>query len=57
MRNKILWSDDTKIEFLGVNARFHIWRKPGTNHHQANTIPIVKHGDGIVMLWGCFSAI
>uniref|UniRef100_A0AAZ3S829 Transposase Tc1-like domain-containing protein n=1 Tax=Oncorhynchus tshawytscha TaxID=74940 RepID=A0AAZ3S829_ONCTS len=40
MRNKILWSDETKIELFGLNARHHIWRKPGT----------------ILMLWGCFSA-
>ncbi|KAG2470135.1 TCB1 transposase, partial [Polypterus senegalus] len=56
MRNKILWSDETKIELSGVNARRHVWRKPGTAHHQANTIPTVKHGGGSIMLWGCFSA-
>uniref|UniRef100_A0A8C4RFJ6 Transposase n=1 Tax=Erpetoichthys calabaricus TaxID=27687 RepID=A0A8C4RFJ6_ERPCA len=56
MRKKILWSDETKIELFGVNARRHVWRKPGTAHHQANTIPIVKHGGGSIMLWGCFSA-
>ncbi|KAG2455932.1 TCB1 transposase, partial [Polypterus senegalus] len=56
MRNKILWSDETKIEFFGVNARRHVWRKPDTAHHQVNTIPTVKHGGGIIMLWGCFSA-
>ncbi|KAG2468811.1 TC1A transposase, partial [Polypterus senegalus] len=50
MRNKNLWSDETKIELYGVNARRHVWRKPGTAHHQANTIPTVKHGGG------CFSA-
>ena len=42
MRNKILWSDETKIELLGLNAKRHIWKKPGTTHHLANTIPTVK---------------
>ncbi|KAG2462409.1 TCB1 transposase, partial [Polypterus senegalus] len=56
MRNKIVWSDETKIELFGVNARHHVWRKPGTAHHQANTIPTVKFGGGSIMLWGCFSA-
>ena len=49
MRNKILWSDKTKIELFGLNAKRHIWRKPGT-------IPTVKHGGGSIMLWACFSA-
>ncbi|KAG2456474.1 TCB1 transposase, partial [Polypterus senegalus] len=56
MRNKILWSDETKIELFGMNATRHIWRKPGTAHHQANTIPAMKHGSGSIMLWGCFLA-
>ena len=43
MRNMILWSDETKVELFGLNAR-----KPGT-------IPTVKHGGGSIMLWGCFS--
>ena len=46
---KILWSDETKIELFALNAKCHVWRKPGT-------IPMVKHGDGSIMLWGCFSA-
>ena len=49
MRNKILWSDETKIELFGLNAKRHIWGKPGTNH-------TVKHGGGSIMLWGCFLA-
>ena len=49
MRNKILWSDETKIELFSMNAKRHIWRKPGT-------IPTVKHGGGSIMLSGCFSA-
>jgi hypothetical protein len=49
MINKILWSNETKIELFGLNAKRHVWRKPGT-------IPTVKHGGGSNMLWGCFSA-
>ena len=46
--NNILSSDETKIELFGLNAKCHVWRKPGT-------IPTVKHGGGSIMLWGCFS--
>ena len=49
MRNKILWSDETKIELFGLNAKHHFWRKP-------DTIPTVKIGGGRIMLRGCFSA-
>uniref|UniRef100_A0AAZ3PS66 Transposase Tc1-like domain-containing protein n=1 Tax=Oncorhynchus tshawytscha TaxID=74940 RepID=A0AAZ3PS66_ONCTS len=47
-RNKILWSDKTKIELFVLNAKLYVWRKPGT-------IPTVKHGGGSIMLWGCSS--
>ena len=44
MRNKILWSDETKIEYFVLNAMRHVWGKPGT-------IPTVKHGGGSMMLF------
>ncbi len=53
--NKILWSDETKIELFGLNSKRYVWRKPGTNH-LSNTVPTVKHGGGSIMLWGCFSS-
>ena len=52
--NKILWSDETKIELFGLNAKRHVWRKPVSAHHQANTNPTVKHGGGRFMLLGIF---
>ena len=48
MRNKILWSDETKIELFGRNAKRQVWKKP-------STIPMVMHGGGSIMLWGSLS--
>ena len=31
--NKILWSDETKIELFGLNGKHHVWRKQGTIYH------------------------
>ena len=54
MRNKIIWSNESKIELgfieLGLNAKRHVWRKPVTAHRLANTISTVKHGGGSIML-------
>ena len=50
MRNKILWSDETKIELFGLNAKCHVWMNPGT-------IPTVKHGCGSIMLWGMLFSV
>ena len=55
MRNNIHWSGETKIELFGLNAKRHVRRKLGTTHHLANTIPMVKHACGSIMLFGCFS--
>ena len=44
MRNMILWSDETKIELFGLNAKHHVWKK-------LSTIPTVKNGGGSLMLF------
>ena len=59
MRNKIglHQSDETKTELFGLNAKRHVWRKPGTIptvKHGGGTIHTVKHGGGSIILWGCF---
>jgi hypothetical protein len=36
------------MELFGLNAKCHVWSKPGT-------IPMVKHGGSSIMLWGSFS--
>jgi hypothetical protein len=44
MRNKICWSDDTKTELFGLNAKRHVWKKP-------YTIPTVMHGGGNMVMF------
>ncbi|KAG2462424.1 TCB1 transposase, partial [Polypterus senegalus] len=56
VRNKILWSDETKMKLFGLNSKRYVWRQPGTAHHLSSAVPTVKHSGGSIMLWGCFSA-
>ena len=53
---KVLWSNKTKMELFGLNAKCYVWGKPNTAHYPENTIPTVKHGCGSIMLWGCLSS-
>ena len=39
VRNKILWSNEAKIELCGLNSKRHVWKKPDTFH------PIYPNGE------------
>ena len=53
---KVLWSDETKIELFGQNEQRYVWRKPNTAFQEKNLVPTVKHGGGSIMVWGCFAS-
>ena len=36
--------------------QWYVWCAKGQDYDQKNTIPIVKHGGGSLMMLGCFSA-
>ncbi len=50
---KVLWSDETKFEFFGINSTRRVWRRRNAAYDPKNTIPTIIHGGN--MLWGCFS--
>ena len=54
--DKILWSDETKIELFGRNCVSHVWRQKNSASHPKNTVPTVKFGGGSIMFWGCSSS-
>ena len=53
---KVIWSDETKIELFGINSTRRVWRRRNADYNPKNTFPTVKHGGGKRMLWGCSSA-
>lgn len=53
---RILWSDETKINLFGSDGVQHVWRQPGEEYQDKCVVPTVKHGGGSVMVWGCMSA-
>lgn len=54
--NRVLWSDETKINLFGSDGVQHVWRRPGEEYKDNCVVPTVKHGGGSVMVWGCMSA-
>uniref|UniRef100_A0A8C6VA09 Glutamate receptor n=1 Tax=Neogobius melanostomus TaxID=47308 RepID=A0A8C6VA09_9GOBI len=46
MWKRVLWSDETKIELFGPNAKRYVWHTPNTAHRPECTIPSVKYGGG-----------
>ena len=52
---RVLRTDETKIELLGHNYQNHVWKKDGKAYSPKNMIPTVKFGSGS-MIRKCFSA-
>ena len=53
--DRVLWTDETKIELFRYNYRNHVWRKDVEAYSPKNTVPTVKFGGSNIMIWGCFS--
>ena len=49
--NKVLWTDETKLELFGHNKRRYAWRQKNTAFLEKHFLPTVKFGEGSIMLW------
>ena len=51
---KVIFSDETRVNFLGSDGRKYSWRRPGTPLRDCDVRPTRLFGGGGVMIWGCF---
>ncbi len=54
--NRVLWSDETKINVCGSDGVKRMWRQSGEEYKDKCVLPTIKHGGGSVMVLGCMSA-
>ena len=51
----LLWSDDSIFESFGSNLRVFVGHRVGERMISTCVVPTMKHGRGVVMVWGCFA--
>uniref|UniRef100_A0AAZ3PZM2 Transposase n=1 Tax=Oncorhynchus tshawytscha TaxID=74940 RepID=A0AAZ3PZM2_ONCTS len=54
--NKVLWTDETKIELFGHNKGRYAWWQKNTAFQEKHLLPTVQFGGGSIMLWGCVAS-
>uniref|UniRef100_A0A803JTX2 Transposase Tc1-like domain-containing protein n=1 Tax=Xenopus tropicalis TaxID=8364 RepID=A0A803JTX2_XENTR len=54
--NKVLWTDETKMELFRHNKKRFAWRKKNTAFQVKHLLPTGKFGGGSIMLWGCVAS-
>lgn len=53
--NSVLWTDESKFEIFGSKRRVYVRRFPGEQMNDDCVVSTIKHGNGNVMVWGCFA--
>ncbi|KAJ4426496.1 hypothetical protein ANN_27310, partial [Periplaneta americana] len=50
-------SDETKINLFGSDGAHRVWKKKNEADKVDNNLPNVKHGGGVIMIWGCLPSV
>ena len=48
---RVLWTDETKIDLFGHSYRNLVWKNDGEAYSPKNTVPTVKFGGGSIITW------
>ena len=52
----VAWSNESKINLFGYDGKAMVWRTPREEFDGKCTIPTIKKGGSLVMIWGCFTS-
>lgn len=55
-RERIIFSDETKINRLGSDGRKWVWKEPSSKLTAQHVNGTVKFGGGSLMIWSCMTA-
>jgi len=53
---RVVWSDETKINLQGSDGPRFIYARPGTKAMKNRIVGVRKFGGGSLMFWGCMTA-
>jgi hypothetical protein len=51
--DKVIWSDETKINLFGSDRKERTFRKDGELLRDHHVVPTKKFGGGSIMIWSC----
>lgn len=54
---RVIWSDETKINRFGSDGKEWIWKKQNEKLSRRLVRPTIKFGGGNIMVWGCMTAL
>jgi hypothetical protein len=52
---RVIWSDESSFTLFPTSGRVYVWRTPKETYNPECLLPILKHGEGSVIVWAAIS--